>query len=233
MLTLQNVSVSVGNKEILHSISHSFQKGKIHVLVGPNGSGKSTLAYAVMGHPRYITKGKIFFNKKLISSLPTHERALRGVFITHQVPLPLSGVSLLQLIRATQNNVKEILAVRNQVEKFATELRIDPSLLQRSLHEGASGGERKKLEVLQAFCFPTEFIIFDEVDTGVDVDELKRIFTFIKKHLAGKTALFITHNPRFSKYLKPHTVSVMEGGRLIKTGGQEILINMANRGFQK
>ena len=181
MLEIKNLTVNVADKLIIENLSFNFAKNKIYVLMGPNGSGKSTLAMSIMGHPLYtISDGKIIFKGKNITKASPDERGRSGIFLSFQSPLSLSGVSMFSLLRTAIAGKKDPLALREEIEKTAKQLKIKKELLDRSLNEGASGGERKKIELLQAAILDPELIIFDEIDTGVDVDALRTIAQFME-----------------------------------------------------
>ena len=178
----------VSDKKIIRNLNLKLEKNKIYVLMGPNGSGKSSLAMSIAGHPLYlIKKGKIIFNEKNITKASPDERSQSGIFLSFQSPLSLSGVSIYSLLRTAIAGRKDPLALREEIEKTAKLLKIKKELLDRSLNEGASGGERKKIELLQAAILDPKFIIFDEIDTGVDIDALKTIAQFREKNKKGKT----------------------------------------------
>ena len=177
MLKVSNLTVSAGKKTIVKNFSYNFEKGKIYAIMGPNGSGKSTLAFSIIGHPSYklASKSKIILNGKNITKLQTHKRVKQGVFLTFQSPHELTGVSVYQLIRVAKDSKEGALELFKTIKNLGKELHISEDLLTRGLNQSASGGERKKLEVLQAIALDKEIIIFDEIDTGIDVDSLKLI----------------------------------------------------------
>lgn len=234
MLTLKKLTVSVSNKIILKNLDFKFEKGKVYALMGPNGSGKSTLAYTISGHPSYqIKKGKIVFEKKDISSKSAEERAKDGIFLSFQTPLSLSGVTVFQLLRLALSGKKDPLSVKEQIEDLAKKLHIKPELLARSLNEGASGGEKKKLELIQAALLDPKFLIFDEIDTGVDVDALKAIAKFLTGFKKGRTIVLITHYNRILKYIKPDSVLIMIDGKIVKTGDYKLALQIEKAGYEK
>lgn len=233
MLKIKNLSVSVSDKKIIDNLSFDFEKNKIYVLMGPNGSGKSTLAMSIMGHPLYlIKKGKIIFKEKNITNASPDERARMGIFLSFQSPLSLSGVSMFSLLRTAIAGKKDPLALKEEIEKIAKQLKIKKELLDRSLNEGASGGERKKIELLQAAVLNPDLIIFDEIDTGVDVDALRTIAQFMEKNKKGKTYLLITHYNRILKYVKPDKVLVMMEGKIVKQGSYKLAEEIEKKGYQ-
>jgi Fe-S cluster assembly ATP-binding protein len=234
MLSLQNFSVGIENKEILKKINFTFEKGKTYAVMGPNGSGKSTLAYAIMGHPLYIVskESKIAFNGEDLQEVDVTQRAEKGIFLSFQTPLSLSGVKVYQLLQMALSGKKNPLEIRQQAKKIAEELKISEDLLSRSLNEGASGGEKKKMEVLQAAVLDKQLLIFDEVDTGVDVDALKTISQFLKNHQGDKTYIVITHYNRILHYLKPDQVLVIAKGELKKVGDHTLAEEIEKNGYE-
>ena len=234
MLQLKNLSVKIGDKTILKNISYEFEKGKLYAVMGPNGSGKSTLAQTVMGHTIYkvSSKSKILFNKKDIKKESPDARSKKGIFLSFQSPMSLSGVTIYQLMRYALNGKLDPLAIRQKVQEYAKILKINDELLSRSLNDGFSGGEKKKMEVLQAAMLNPKLLFFDEVDTGVDVDALKAISKFIvtlkKKDV---TIVVITHYNRILHYLKPDKIIVLKSGELVKTGGAELADEIEKDGY--
>lgn len=234
LLTLKNLSVKVNGKTIVNSINFEFEKGKIYAVMGPNGSGKTTLAYSIMGHPGYIAENnsQMIFNDEEIINLKADERANKGIFLSFQSPLSLSGVKVHQLLQFALKGKKNPLQIREEIKKYSKELNIKEDLLSRSLNDGASGGEKKKLEVLQAAVLDKELIILDEVDTGVDVDSLKDICNFLNKNKNNKTFIIITHYNRILKYLKPDKVLVIANGQLKKVGSSSLAEEIEQKGYQ-
>lgn len=235
MLTLQHLSASIEEKKIIDDVSFSFMPGKTYALMGPNGSGKSTLASAIMGHPNisYSRASKILVQKKNIKSLSPDKRAHLGIFLSFQTPLEIPGVNIYDLLRIALEKKLDPVALHKQVKAYAKELHIKDELLKRSLNVGFSGGEKKKLEALQAVMLQPQFALFDEVDTGVDVDALKTISHFLKKHLPKETTLvFITHSTRLLKYVSPDEVLVIKNGRLVKSGTASLAKMIEEKGFE-
>lgn len=235
MLTIQNLSASIGDKKIINDFSFSFKPGKTYALMGPNGSGKSTLASAIMGHPsiQYSRSSKILVGTKNIKTLTPDKRAALGIFLSFQSPLEIAGVTVFDLLRIALEKKMDAVTLHKQVKEFAKELKIKDELLKRSLNEGFSGGEKKKLEALQAVMLQPQFALFDEIDTGVDVDALKTISQFLIKHLSKKTTLvFITHSTRLLKYVSPDSVLVLKDGRLVKSGTIALAKKIEAHGFE-
>lgn len=234
MLKISNLTVSVGKKIIIDDFSYNFEKGKIYAIMGPNGSGKSTLAFSIIGHPIYklALKSKIIFDDKNISKLETHKRVKQGVFLTFQSPQELSGVSVYQLLRIAKAGEKDIMKMFAEVKNIAQELNISEELLTRGLNQSASGGERKKLEVLQAIILDKKVIIFDEIDTGIDVDSLRTITKVLNKYKKDKTFILITHYNRVLKYLKPDKVLILINGKLKTSGGYKLADLIEKQGYK-
>lgn len=236
MLDIKNLNTSIGDKNILKDISVSFKKGKIYAIMGPNGSGKSTLAAVVMGHPLYkITrKSKLKFQGKNIVDLPADKRSQMGIFMSFQSPLSLSGVNIYQFMMYALSGKSDPLTIRQNVQKYAKELKIQDELLTRSLNDGFSGGEKKKMELLQAAMLDPQLLIFDEIDTGVDVDALRAISKFMNNMKGvGKTFIVITHYNRILDYLKPDEVLVLVNGELVKRGGASLAKKIEKTGYDR
>lgn len=232
MLLLKNLSVSASNKIILNQLNYDFKKNKVYALMGPNGSGKSTLAYAIAGHPAYkIIQGKILFNGKNINEETADKRAKHGIFLSFQTPLSLNGVSVFQLLRLALSGKKEPLTVKKEIDKMAKKLHIKKELLTRSLNDGTSGGEKKKLELIQAALLEPKFLIFDEIDTGVDIDALKTIAQFLDEFKKNKTVVLITHYNRILKYIKPNEVLIMIDGKIVKKGNHQLATAVEKKGY--
>lgn len=235
MLDIKNLTARVRRRAILQDFSYSFKDDKVYVIMGPNGSGKSTLANCIMGHPHYSLdkKSKIILNKENITDLSPDKRAKAGVFLSFQSPLSLQGVTVFQLLRVALAGKQDAFELKKEVIREAKKLKIRTDILERSLNEGSSGGERKKIEVLQAAVLKPKVAIFDEVDTGVDVDALKTISTFMKTFKKNRTIIFITHNSRILKYISPDKVLILKEGSLVKEGGKELLSVIEEKGFEK
>lgn len=234
MILLKNLTVSVSDKPILDNINFEFKKNRVYALMGPNGSGKSTLAYAIAGHPSYnLINGKIEFDKKNIDSLSADKRAKKGIFLSFQSPMSLSGISVFQLLRLALSGKKDPLSVKQEIDRLAKKLHVKEELLTRSLNDGASGGEKKKLELIQAALLDPKFLIFDEIDTGVDVDALRVIAKFLDEFKSGRTIVLITHYNRILKYIKPDKVLVMIGGRIVKEGSLKLAEEIEKKGYEK
>lgn len=233
MLTLKHLTVSVEDKTIIDDLDFTFESGKIYAIMGPNGSGKSTLAYSIMGHPGYaLGEGStIVLDGVDVTDSEADERAKAGMFLSFQSPLALSGVKVYQLLQLALQGQKDPLQIRQEAQTYAKELNCREDLLSRPLNEGASGGERKKMEVLQSAVLDKKLVVFDEVDTGVDVDSLKSIASFLKTHKKNKTYVIITHYNRILHYLKPDYVLVMKEGKIVSVGGPELAEQIEKDGY--
>lgn len=260
-LEIKNLKVSLQTKEILHGVSFSVKSGEVHALMGPNGSGKSTLAGALLGHPSYIVdpKGTIRVAKKnLITALP-EQRARAGLFLAFQSPIAIPGVSVMNLLRSAYTQVypaktaqakktsRAMSGLRvssvgampmaeftQMVKTKAKELSLDEGFLRRSVNEGFSGGERKKVEMLQALVLSPKFAVFDEIDTGLDVDALKsvaRAIDLLQKQGVG--VIIITHYQRILKYVDPNVVHVLVNGHIVKTGGAQLARDIEENGYKQ
>lgn len=238
ILDVSHLCVLAGSTKILTNVNFSLQKGEIIAVMGQNGSGKSTLAHALMGNPSYSVTGKILFSGKNIVSLATEERASLGMFLGFQSPIAIPGVSVANILH-------EVLGSKNRSEKLnktgisysdivrmASSLEITDSLLTRGIHDGFSGGERKKIEMLQAMLLRPKFAVFDEIDTGVDVDALRIISqSLLDLSTRGTSVMIISHNTRILRYLPINKVLVFSRGTIVKTGDASLIDAIETNGF--
>lgn len=235
MLKAENLKIKVEDKEILKGINLIVDDGELHVVMGPNGSGKSTLALTIAGHPKYqVINGRIIFDGEDITNLPPEERVRRGVFLSFQHPVEVEGVKVIQFLQRVLKNLKNLDEIQAYEVIFnaVQELGLDNSMLTRFLNVGFSGGERKKLEMLQAYLVKPRLLILDEPDSGVDVDSLKVIAKIINKlHEEGTAILLITHYGRILDHLKPHRVHVIKEGKIVASGGIELVKTIEEKGF--
>lgn len=235
-LTISHLSAATqAGMEILHDVSLSFASSKVYAIMGPNGSGKSTLAHVLMGNPGYKMRGKLLLNHKNIEKLLTEERARCGLFLSYQAPVAIPGVSVVNLLRTAYQITHKALPIETfmtMIRNYAKELRIDPTLLERGIHDGFSGGERKKIELLQALVLTPTFAIFDEIDTGLDVDALKVVAYGINKLKAhGTGVIMITHYKRLLSYVPVDIVYVLSKGKVIATGDRKLVTVIERKGY--
>jgi len=237
-LVIQDLHVSVEDKEILKGINLEIDLGKVHALMGPNGSGKSTLGNALMGNLKYkITKGKIILNDEDITNLPPNERAKKGLFMSFQYPSEITGVTMSNFLRTAYNSIKggriNVIDFHKLLKEKMSELNIDPSFNKRYINEGFSGGEKKRSEILQLSVLQPKYAILDECDSGLDADSIKIVGNGVKKLQNPNIGiLIITHYYRILNYITPDTVSVMIDGEIVKTGGKELAEEIENNGFE-
>jgi len=238
MLEISNLHVSSENKPILNGVSLKVKPGEIHVLMGPNGSGKSSLSLALMGHPRYqVTKGSIKIDGKDITSLTPDKRAKAGLFLAMQYPIAVPGVSVANFLRTSIKNLKGQANTPEFVKNLKAEmsqLKIDESFASRAINDGFSGGEKKKMEVLQLSILQPKYTVLDETDSGLDVDALKLVAQGIKKAQGTKLGiLLITHYQRILKYIRPDYVHILVEGKIIKTGDYLLAQVIERAGYNK
>jgi Fe-S cluster assembly ATP-binding protein len=225
MLQVKNFTVSIGDKQILDNLNFTFEKGKVYAIMGPNGSGKSTLAASIMGHPLYTLseKSSLKFNNIDVRDEEAFQRAKRGIFLSFQSPLTLSGVNVFQLLRVALDGKLDPLTLKNKLKELAKKLKIKEELLSRSLNDGFSGGEKKKMEILQAAIMEPAFLMLDEIDTGVDVDSLRTIAEFLSDMKSkDRSIVIITHYNRILKYLEPDEVLVIMNGKIATHGKADL-----------
>ena len=240
-LEIKNLCVEVQDKKILKNFNLSIKAGEIHALMGPNGTGKSTLSRVIMGDNNYkILKGDIIFNGKSILTLDTSERARMGLFLCYQNPLSIEGITNSEFIRTALNEQNKnkigLYEFIKTMEKGITDLKMQPDMMHRSLNQGFSGGERKKNEVLQIKMLKPKFIIFDELDSGLDVDSLRIVCDNIKEYIKDNkdtSLLLITHYTRILNYLKPDYVHMMKNGTIIESGSFSLAKKIEEYGYDK
>ncbi|MCL4382951.1 MAG: Fe-S cluster assembly ATPase SufC [Patescibacteria group bacterium] len=221
------LKVTVAGKIILKGLNLKIKKGEMHILMGPNGAGKTSLVLAAMGHPGYkVTSGLMTIGNQEITNLPSEQRSKLGLFVSFQKPPEIPGVSVRNLLRMV---VKDDL--EEKIAKNMHDLQIKEEFLSRSLNENFSGGEMRKMELLQAKVLKPRFLILDEIDSGLDIDSLKLITKIISQMSQNAGLLVITHNPRLLKFLKPDYVHVMLGGRIVKSDGLKLGEEIERRGY--
>lgn len=241
MLEIKNLHAGVGGKEILKGVDLTIADGEVHALMGQNGAGKSTLSNVLVGNPAYeVTRGTVYYNGKDLLAMKPEERAREGLFLSFQSPVEIPGVSMVNFMRAAVNERRRHLHLpalsAGEFLKLMREKRaivdLDTKLANRSVNEGFSGGEKKRNEIFQMAMLEPTFAILDETDSGLDVDALRIVADGFNKLRTPQTAaLVITHYQRLLDYLKPDTVHVLMGGRIVKTGGPDLAGEIESRGF--
>ena len=242
MLEIKDLYVAVGGKEILKGLTLSIAAGEVHAIMGPNGSGKSTLSYVLAGRAGYeITKGSIRYNGEDLNTLAPEERAARGVFLAMQYPVEIPGVTTLNFLKTALNaqhrarGEKELdaMSVLKFVRKKAAALNISEEMLKRALNVGFSGGEKKRLEILQMALFEPKLAILDETDSGLDIDAMKVVADGVNALRAPDRAmLVITHYQRLLNFIVPDRIHVLAGGRIVAEGGKELAHELEAKGYE-
>ncbi|WP_455135378.1 Fe-S cluster assembly ATPase SufC [Schaalia cardiffensis] len=243
-LTIKDLHVCVetpeGPKEILKGVNLVINSNEIHAIMGPNGSGKSTLAYALAGHPDYeITQGEAWLDDKLITEMSVDERAKAGLFLAMQYPVEVAGVSVSNFLRTAKTAITgEAPKLRTWVKdvKESMELlRMDPDFAERDVNVGFSGGEKKRLEILQAELLQPSFAVLDETDSGLDVDALRIVSEGVNRvhDKTGCGVMLITHYTRILRYIKPSHVHVFVAGRVVAEGGPELADQLDENGYDE
>lgn len=241
MLEIKNLHATVAGKEILKGIDLTIRDGEIHAIMGTNGAGKSTLSNVIVGNPVYeVTEGTITFNGQDLLAMKTEERAHAGIFMSFQAPIEIPGVSMTNFMRAAVNARREaqgkeplkstdFLRLMREKRKL---VEIDQRLMNRSVNEGFSGGERKRNEIFQMAMLEPTFCILDETDSGLDVDALRTVAEgFNKLRTLQTSAMIITHYQRLLDYIRPDLVHVLIDGKIVKTAGPELAVKIENEGF--
>jgi Fe-S cluster assembly ATP-binding protein len=251
MFEIENLHVSIEDKEILKGVNLTINAGEIHAIMGPNGSGKSTLANVIAGHPSYeVTEGAIRYNGEDILEWEPDERARKGVFLAFQYPTVIPGVSMANFLRMAVTNVRnaraeEIAANGGSVQKLTPRefrrlmkekmslLKMDDAFATRYLNEGFSGGEKKRAEILQMALLEPTMAVLDETDSGLDIDALRVVSEGVNA-LANETmgVLLITHYQRLLNHIKPHFVHIMMDGRIVREGGPELAHELEAKGYE-
>ncbi|MCA9308615.1 Fe-S cluster assembly ATPase SufC [candidate division WWE3 bacterium] len=238
MLEIKDLKVSIEDKEILKGVNLTAPSNQVTVLMGPNGSGKSTLAQALMGHPMYnVVSGQVEFNGEDLLDMEPDERALTGVFLSFQYPSEVSGVTISNFLRLIYNKKHDEKLTPVKFRTLLTEkmelLDMDPAFMHRYLNEGFSGGEKKRMEMLQMLILEPSLAILDETDSGLDVDALKvvgKVVNYLKEK-NNMSVLLITHYTRILKYIQADSVHVMQHGVITNSGGKELAHELEEKGF--
>jgi Fe-S cluster assembly ATP-binding protein len=243
MLTIDNLHASVAGKPILKGLSLEVNAGEVHAIMGPNGAGKSTLGYTLGGRPGYeVTGGTVSFNGIDLLTLEPHVRAALGLFLGFQYPVEIPGVSFVQFLREAANAQRKARGQEplsgGEFLKLAREkaalLRMDMDMLKRPVNVGFSGGEKKRAEMVQMGILDPSFAVLDETDSGLDIDALRIVGEGINAIMRkpDKAVLLITHYQRLLDYVKPDFVHVLAGGRIVKTGGPELALELEEQGYE-
>jgi Fe-S cluster assembly ATP-binding protein len=241
MLSIKNLHATVGDKEILRGLDLEIGVGEVHAIMGPNGSGKSTLSYVLSGREGYeVTAGEVLFNGEDLLALSTDERAAKGVFLALQYPVEIPGVSNLTFLKTAVNSVRrargedllDAIEFLRLSRAKAKQLEMDDALLQRAVNVGFSGGEKKRNEIFQMAMLEPSFAILDETDSGLDIDALRIVSDGVNALRApDRSMLLITHYQRLLSYIVPDRVHVLAEGRIVKSGGKELALELEEKGY--
>lgn len=254
-LQIQNLHTTIGEKYILKGIDLEVKPGEVHAVMGPNGSGKSTMAYTLAGHPEYSLlpkeKSHVFVDGEDVLEMSPDERAQAGLFLAFQYPVEVPGVKVLNFLWAAykqrfperfekniskpKHGIKTIVHFKNYLHDLAKQLGVHEDLLSRGLNEGFSGGEKKRLEILQMAVLEPKYSILDETDSGLDIDAIKSVAQGVRKVVdMNKTGvLVITHYQRILDYLKPDFVHILVAGKIVESGGPELIAKVEKEGYGK
>jgi Fe-S cluster assembly ATP-binding protein len=237
-LEIRGLHAAVEGREILKGIDLTVRQGETHALMGPNGSGKSTLSAVVMGRPGYAaTEGDVLFKGESVLGLTPDDRAQRGLFLAMQYPVEVPGVSVVNFLRtayqATRGEQISALAFRKHLKEKMSLLGVEDAMVNRYVNQGFSGGEKKRNEILQLAVLEPEIAILDETDSGLDIDSLKQVATGIAQLVGPRLGvLLITHYQRILNHITPDHVHVMLGGRIVKSGGEELATELEEKGYE-
>ena len=241
LLEIKDLHASINGKEILKGINMIVKSGEVHAIMGPNGSGKSTLSNVLVGHPTFtVTKGTVCYKGKNLLELPPEERSRNGIFLSFQYPIEIPGVSMVNFMRAAVNahheyrgenpvSATDFLKMMREKREF---VEMDSKLTGRSVNEGFSGGEKKRNEIFQMAMLNPSLSILDETDSGLDIDALRVVANGVNKlKTADNATIVITHYQRLLDYIKPNIVHVLYKGRIVKTAGPELAIELEDKGY--
>jgi Fe-S cluster assembly ATP-binding protein len=242
MLDIKNLHVAVGETEILKGLNLSLKPGEVHAIMGPNGSGKSTLSYTLAGRAGYdVTEGSIRYKGHDLVAMPTEERASKGIFLALQYPVEIPGVTTMTFLKTALNAQRrargeselDAVHVLRLVREKAAALKVPEEMLRRALNVGFSGGEKKRLEILQMALFEPSLAILDETDSGLDIDALKIVAEGVNAlRSPDRAMLVITHYQRLLDYIVPDRVHVLAKGRIIREGGKELAHELEAKGYE-
>jgi Fe-S cluster assembly ATP-binding protein len=242
MLEIKNLHASVGEKPILRGISLTVNAGEVHAVMGPNGSGKSTLAQVLAGHPAYeVTAGEVWYDGENLLEMDPEERAQKGVFLAFQYPVEIPGVSNAYFLRSAYNEIRkargedevdplDFLEIMDQKLQL---VHMSEDMLQRSVNTGFSGGEKKRNEILQMAVLDPKLAILDETDSGLDIDALRVVAEGVNTmRRTDNATIVVTHYQRLLDYIVPDFVHVLAGGRIVKSGGKELALELEAQGYE-
>lgn len=237
-IEIKNLHVKIDENEVVKGVNLTINEGEMHVIMGPNGSGKTTLAKAIMGHPQLkITEGEILVDGKRINEMKANERAKLGIFLQFQNPVEIEGLGLLNFLNTARGAVSEkplqFKEFMNEVKTTSKELALKEELIGRSLNHGFSGGEKKKVEILQMHILKPKLAILDEPDSGLDIDALKVVAKNVDamQKERNMSLMVITHYSRILNYMEPQYIHVMKDGKIIKEGGKELIAEIEEKGY--
>jgi len=241
MLEIKNLHASVDGSEILHGVTLKINRGEIHAVMGPNGSGKSTLVKVLAGHQGYeVTKGEVLLQGRDLLSLSPEERAREGIFLGFQYPVEIPGVSNMYFLKTALNEIRKHRGLEEldamdflaMVKEKMKMVNIDESLANRSVNEGFSGGEKKRNEIFQMLVLEPKLAILDETDSGLDIDALKIVANGVNSfRREDRAILLVTHYQRLLSYITPDRVHVLLDGRIVKSGGKELALELEEKGY--
>jgi len=241
VLDIRNLTATVGDKQILNGVNLTVNAGEVHAIMGPNGSGKSTLAQVLAGHPSYeVTGGEVLYDGEDLLELDPEVRAQKGLFLAFQYPVEIPGVSNAYFLRAAYNEIRKArgedevdpLEFLDIVEEKARLVDMDPAFLSRSVNTGFSGGEKKRNEILQMAVLAPKLAILDETDSGLDIDALRVVADGVNALKRPDNAtIVVTHYQRLLNYIVPDYVHVLAGGRIVKSGGRELALELEAKGY--
>jgi len=241
LLDIRGLKAEIDGRQILNGLDLAVNKGEVHAIMGPNGAGKSTLSYVLSGKPGYeITGGEVFFNGEDLLAMDPDERAAKGLFLAFQYPLEIPGVATLTFLRTALNaqrkkrGEEELSSpdVLKRVRELAKQLSSDPEMLKRPLNVGFSGGEKKRNETLQMALLEPRLCVLDETDSGLDIDALRIVADGVNRlRAADRGMIVITHYQRLLDYIVPDVVHVLAAGRIVKTGGKDLALELEATGY--
>src|SRR5438067_2295148 len=241
MLEIKNLHASIAGKEILRGIDLAVNEGEVHAVMGPNGSGKSTLAQVLAGHPAYeVTQGSVTYDGQDLLTLDPEVRAQQGIFLAFQYPVEIPGVTNAYFLRSAYNEIRKAkgleeldpLEFLDLMEEKVKLVDMDPAMLNRSVNTGFSGGEKKRNEILQMAVLSPRLAILDETDSGLDIDALRIVAEGVNKLRSPENAtIVVTHYQRLLNYIIPDYVHVLANGRIVKSGGKELALELEEKGY--